>query len=104
MKSIEFVYWLQGCFEMSDIEEFNVEQVALIEKHLKMVEIVEAKQQLPFCFWLRGVLESQETKALDKRVTGIIKNKLNSIFEHVVHQTSSPISEQPVSKDNLIRC
>jgi len=107
MKSIEFIYWLQGSFEMGNVSSFDENQVSLIKKHLKMVEILEAKQQLPFCFWLRGVLESQEKEVLDVRVTEIIKNKLNSIFEHVVSQTSSSpnlTQQQNESASVTVRC
>lgn len=104
MKSIEFVYWLQGCFEMGDVTSFNEEQFSTIEKHLKMVEIVEAKQQLPFCFWLRGIMEIQESKNLDVRVTKIVKDKLNSIFQHVVEQKEDLSSKHTAAHSVAINC
>lgn len=104
MKSIEFVYWLQGCFEMGDVTSFNEEQFSTIEKHLKMVEIVEAKQQLPFCFWIRGIVDTQENRSLDKRITKIIKERLNSIFEHAVNQPTGAIQQTSQPQDVSVRC
>lgn len=37
MKSVEFCYWLQGLFEISDIKELNEKQVNIIKKHLNLV-------------------------------------------------------------------
>lgn len=82
MKSKDFLYWLQGLFELCDVKELSGKQVEIIQRHLQMVEIVEKGQQYPFCFWLRGVIETHEQ--IDERVTNIIKNKLNNLFNHVV--------------------
>lgn len=104
MRSIDFIYWLQGCFEMSDVTEFDESQFTMIENHLKMVEILESKQQLPFCFWIRGIVDSQENRSLDKRVTKIIKERLNSIFEHVVNQPTGAIQQTSQPQDVTVRC
>lgn len=84
MKSIEFAYWLQGYFETCDVEFINRNQISTIQNHLEMVEILEGKEQLPFCFWLRGLLDGVETADLSLTQTKLIKERLNMLFEHVV--------------------
>lgn len=37
MKAVDFVYWLQGVFELGDIKTLNEEQVTKIKNHLKLV-------------------------------------------------------------------
>lgn len=37
MKSVEFCYWLQGMFELSDPDELDETQTQLIRKHLALV-------------------------------------------------------------------
>lgn len=37
MKSVEFCYWLQGMFELSNPAQLNANQTELIRKHLAMV-------------------------------------------------------------------
>lgn len=37
MKPEEFCYWLQGVFEMTDVQEFDEKQTATLKKHLDMV-------------------------------------------------------------------
>lgn len=37
MTSRDFVYWLQGLFELSDINNLNEKQTELIRRHLSLV-------------------------------------------------------------------
>lgn len=37
MKSVEFCYWLQGFFELTDPKGISEEQTAMIQKHLALV-------------------------------------------------------------------
>ena len=37
MNSIDFCYWLQGHFEISDTKELTEEQVTIIKNHLNLV-------------------------------------------------------------------
>ncbi len=41
MGSKEFVFWLQGLFELSDVETLNKKQVETIKNHLKLVFLHE---------------------------------------------------------------
>lgn len=84
MKSIEFMYWLQGYFEVCDCEQLQAEQVEKIHNHLKMVEITDGANRYPFCSWLKGFLEAVETPIPSVNQTQKIKNRLNELFDHVV--------------------
>lgn len=37
MKSVEFCFWLQGFFELSESEQLTPRQVEIIKNHLKLV-------------------------------------------------------------------
>lgn len=37
MKPEEFCYWLQGTFEMTDLQELDEKQTATLKRHLNMV-------------------------------------------------------------------
>lgn len=37
MTAVNFAYWLQGFFELSNTEEINKEQTELIKRHLNLV-------------------------------------------------------------------
>lgn len=37
MKTVEFCYWLQGLFELSDPKELNERQTNQIKRHLALV-------------------------------------------------------------------
>ncbi len=96
MKSIEFMYWLQGYFEVCDCKQLDLENVQIIKNHLKMVEITDKRTILPFCSWLQGFFVAIEDNAPTVKQTQNIKNKLNGIFEHVVDAklSQSPILER----------
>jgi hypothetical protein len=37
MNSIDFCYWLQGCFELADVKQLDENQVNMIKAHLNLV-------------------------------------------------------------------
>ena len=41
MKSTEFIYWLQGFFELSESNALTEKQTQIIKNHLKLVFIYE---------------------------------------------------------------
>lgn len=43
MNERDFCYWLQGFFELNNVEEVNKEQVEVIKEHLKLVFTKETK-------------------------------------------------------------
>jgi hypothetical protein len=47
MKSTEFCYWLQGVFEVAELESLNVKQTELIKQHLHMVFVHEIDPSYP---------------------------------------------------------
>ena len=104
MKSIEFMYWLQGYFEISQAKTINETQCQKIKNHLKMVEITDKKEIWPFCSWLNGFLDAIESPAPNDNQTEKIKNRLNNIFEHVA-PTREPVSyPNPSERSEFIKC
>jgi len=86
MKSLEFMYWLQGYFEVCECEQLTEVQVTKIKNHLKMVEITDGKELWPFCSWLQGFLVALEGQIPSVSQTKSIKDRLNGIFDHVVEE------------------
>ncbi len=41
MNSIDFCFWLQGCFEITETKELSREQIDIIKNHLNLVFIHE---------------------------------------------------------------
>lgn len=84
MKSIEFMYWLQGYFEVIDEPEISQDNLQKIKNHLNMARITDQHNLLPFCNWLSGFIDSCDATQLNVLQTEKIKNKLNNLFSHVV--------------------
>lgn len=47
MKAVEFCYWLQGFFELSEASSLNWEQTGMIKQHLDMVFIHDIDKTYP---------------------------------------------------------
>ena len=99
MKDREFIYWLQGFFEIANPSEVTEDQVVLIFKHLELVFALGEEIKFPFIYWLKGILEVQDNKAWDARTHLIIKNKLNDVFEHTIDK--EPTKEQQSLFNNI---
>ena len=84
MKSVEFMYWLQGPLEVGYIESLNPKQLQTIKNHLAMAFLTEGTKVQPFCMWLQGFLDANDSDALSPSQTEKIINKLNQCFEHAV--------------------
>ena len=69
-----------------------------------------------FCYWLQGLFELQNPKALDEKQTDLIRAHLHMVFIHEI-DPSFPQNQQeqlnmahnlsdvyPLQKDNNIRC
>ena len=53
-----------------------------------------------FCLWLRGCLDINEGNELSQKQIKIIKEKLNSIFEHIVN--NNVVQCEIISNDYII--
>jgi hypothetical protein len=47
MTSVQFCYWLQGMFEIAELDSLNYKQTELIKQHLNMVFIHEIDPSYP---------------------------------------------------------
>ena len=47
MKSVEFCYWLQGLFELGEVETLSARQTELIKQHLHLVFVHEIDPSYP---------------------------------------------------------
>ena len=85
MKDREFVYWLQGFFELGEPTEITAKQVAIIHKHLDLVLAnKEDEINIPFIFWLEGILDSQPKGGWDNKRMNQVIAKLQKVFKHVI--------------------
>jgi hypothetical protein len=84
MTSRDFVYWLQGFFEVSETNTLTERQVALIQAHLDMVLKYEKEPKFVFVSWFKGYFFE---RTITPREVNIIRTELNSVFEHVIDPT-----------------
>ena len=87
MHTHEFCYWLQGYFELREIdEELTIKQIECIEKHIKLVNEVAPDSTGKFVPWLEGVLDSCIYRDKDTTfgLTSMIIEKLSKCFEHEI--------------------
>jgi hypothetical protein len=88
MISRDFVYWLQGFFEISeatgdvDAVTLTAAQADMVRKHLSLVVEYETNPTLPFVQWLIGFMDAAKTP--DKAQVETIRAKLNDVFKHVI--------------------
>lgn len=89
----DFIYWLQGYFEIPEHKqsaELTVEQVKVVRRHLAMLPVAKydkSKLFAPsygknFCNWLDEYLKESEYEHSAAR-TFKIQQRLGELFEHV---------------------
>ncbi len=101
MKSLEFIYWLQGAFEVGEVTSLDETQIQTIKNHLAMAELTDKNNTHHFCNWLKGYFDGLDTNALTVEQVDKIKNKLNNCFQHEVPPITPPKNN---FNDELIRC
>lgn len=90
----DFVYWLQGYFEIPELEQpvvLTPRQVKIIRRHLAMVPVADYNPARfcgpnygrDFCNWIDVYLKESE-EVYSAAGTLQIKEKLDELFEHVV--------------------
>lgn len=92
MKSRDFVYWLQGVFEIGDLKTLNEDQVKIVNAHLDLVFAHEKKPELDFVHWLKGFMVGK-TELLARGVE-VLRAEINSVFEHVIDPSFGGKEEQ----------
>lgn len=88
MKAIEFCYWLQGYFELSewpDVTALQAKQVACIRAHLALVATVDPNHENMFVEWLGSFLSNPPHATGTAR----IRRMLAAQFQHVIDPSYS---------------
>jgi len=47
MKAVEFCYWLQGVFEVADLQYLDEKQTEIVKRHLNMVFVHDIDPSYP---------------------------------------------------------
>ena len=88
MTSINYLYWLQGKFEIDgpNLRHLTGAQVDMISRHLNMVLVHEPDTEVPFIHWLRDILafgDNSKTGWSEANVA-LVRQRLNLCFIHVI--------------------
>jgi hypothetical protein len=79
MKSIDFAYWLQGWFELTDNATISARQTAIIKSHLELVmKYDNAPSQ--FCHSLNGLFTIINLQEFNETQTEKLKEQLSDTF------------------------
>lgn len=92
MKAQEFCYWLQGWFELANVEIIDIHQTYIIKEHLNLVFSQDVKAN-NFCHALHGFFQIQENNCFDAQQTYRLKQMLREIFKNEI-DPSYPLEEQ----------
>lgn len=87
MSGVNFIYWLQGCFELGGAETMTAKQVKMIKEHLAITDSHK------FCDWLDGFLSTHE-EGVNKKDFKVLKTKLESFLMNVSKEDVSSILEK----------
>jgi len=96
MHTNEFVYWLQGYFELKDELEsteskgfpLTRKQMECIRRHMDIVKSVDKENTGNFILWLEGVLSLAQYSDIDYNdTTDLIRTKLAGIFKHEIDKS-----------------
>ncbi len=88
MEYRDFVYWLQGFFEVSGLNTLTKPQFDIVYKHLKMSLKYNENNKIQspardFSNWLDGVFSSQSDGLISLGCNEIIR-RLNLVFKHEI--------------------
>ena len=89
-----FAFWLQGYFELTDGHGWNSDPVIkCIRMHIEMVKVTRGNYDsrlVNFIGWMESALEFKADKQ-------VVKDKIHSIFEHVI----DPVMDETISPEAL---
>jgi hypothetical protein len=90
MTNREFLYWLQGYFELDAgaARAFTDEQLRLIRNHLNLVKHVDG-QLAPFPQKLESLLDSGAK--LDEKTVAMLARELDALFDHGAGDPPDPL-------------
>ena len=82
MRSRDFVYWLQGLFELANPKELNAEQTAAVRTHLALV--------------FKHEIDPSAGSAEHQAELNAIHNNLSIDVDKLADAVSAAIAKQPV--------
>lgn len=83
MKSIEFCYWLQGWFELTDPKSISPEKTDMIKSHLALVMKYDT-QPYQFCHSLNGLFTIAALTEFNEVQTQKLKKSLSETFLNTI--------------------
>lgn len=89
MREKDFCYWLQGYFELADLNGYgfiNGKMIACIQKHLDLVKKYE-RDAPPFTSWVQGFVDAVDIgddENLPATLTEKLKGELENMFAHEI--------------------
>lgn len=91
MKPDQFLYWLQGWFEIESDVIINSTKTKIIKQHidltLKCVELTDKStldnKLLPTIYEIKGIIEAS-LSGVNQEHTTHIKKIVNNVFKHVI--------------------
>ena len=79
-----FVYWLQGYFEIGNPDSLDPHHIKIIVDHLEKVDLNKQGECRDFAIWLKGFLSSINHDAILSGPNLIsLKNKINELFKKI---------------------
>lgn len=86
MLSRDFIFWLQGYFELLDEPNISLDEkkVQIITNHLNLVYKFEKKPEFPFVIWLKGFLDLSGQKTFSVEQTDLLRMNLGAVFLHEI--------------------
>lgn len=81
-----FVYWLQGFFEIAEPEKINKKQMIILKNH---IEIVEGKENDFFIGFITALVDGRDS--LNSKETAKLKNELQKQFLKVTVEPKSDL-------------
>lgn len=87
MKHAEFAYWLQGFFELSDLEgnvSISAKQAESISRHALLAKEVEGEFNSLEAFTYGALVASKGLDFVQSDVVKSIRTQLADLFKHVI--------------------
>lgn len=107
MKEVEFCYWLQGYFELADLNGHsfvNGKMLQCIQKHLDMVKRYQGNTS-SFTSWVQGFVDAisiEDDERLSFGLTEKLKGELENMFLHEIDNSYDDKEHKMITSLNQI--